>query len=168
MNGRIETYTHSDASLQNKCGSIVRVTCQSEQGAKTEEFIGFCKDVAKYACSFDMDTWDKLVSIYPDIGVKKDEIQKVLKEKIQVQEIILLAVTPKVVKFDYEATKAVKFVDSNNATLQLSVDSVVKKESDISIFDFLGHAGKENCSDNEVAIQLRFMKKECKHNCCGI
>ena len=36
MNGRIETYTHSDASLQNKCGSIVCVTCQSEQGAKTE------------------------------------------------------------------------------------------------------------------------------------
>jgi len=38
MNGRIETYTHSDASLQNKCGSIVCVTCQSEQGAKTEGF----------------------------------------------------------------------------------------------------------------------------------
>lgn len=98
MNGRIETYTHSDASIQNKCGAMVRVTCQSEQGAKTEEFIGFCKDVAKYACGFDMNTWDNLVSMYPEIDIEKDEIQSILKEKIQVQEILLLAVTPKVIK----------------------------------------------------------------------
>jgi len=56
-NGRIETYLHSDNVTENKGGAIVCVSCSSDFAARTDQFIGYVKRVAKmaYAASFDED-----------------------------------------------------------------------------------------------------------------
>jgi hypothetical protein len=175
MNGRIETYLHSDISIQNKCGSMVRITCQSEQGAKTEEFIGFCKDVAKYSCGFNKDRWIDLIEVYPDIEVKKNEIQKILKEKIEIKDILLLAVTPVVKifkKFDIEKTKTVNFIDTEGTLLPINIDTIERQESLINDYDLKGHVGEENCSGTDVSIEFRSSlsatQKNCTKDCCSL
>ncbi len=54
-NGRIETYLHSDNVTENKGGAIVCVSCSSDFAARTDQFIGYVKRVAKmaYAASFE-------------------------------------------------------------------------------------------------------------------
>ena len=45
--GRIESYIH----LGGKIGVMVEVNCETDFVAKTDEFIGFCKDVCLQVCS---------------------------------------------------------------------------------------------------------------------
>jgi translation elongation factor EF-Ts len=55
MAGRIETYVHSDNATRNKAAAMVRVSCQTDFGARTPEFIDFCGKVAKFACGFQIE-----------------------------------------------------------------------------------------------------------------
>jgi translation elongation factor EF-Ts len=92
MAGRIESYIHSDKSVPNKAGALIRVACQTDFAARTDEFIAFSAKAAKLAFASGAETWDDIVAMFPDIETERDELQKVIKEKITVDQIALLAV----------------------------------------------------------------------------
>ena len=50
MNGkRIESYLHSDNSTENKGGSLIELKCETDFGARTDEFKAFAKKIAQLA-----------------------------------------------------------------------------------------------------------------------
>lgn len=89
MNGRIEAYIHSDSSTQNKGGVIVKISCESDFAAKTQEFIDFCKLTARllYATNTEgpaLDLVSNIMEIDPEYKSKLEELEKKLKEKIDI------------------------------------------------------------------------------------
>lgn len=69
-NGRIESYLHSDDVTENKGGAIVCVTIKSDFAARTKEFIGYTKRVAKmaYAASFMEEVPEKITATVEILG----------------------------------------------------------------------------------------------------
>jgi len=90
MNGRIESYLHSDRTTFNKGGALVRVTAQTDFGTRTEEFISFCRLTARMAYAAQAKTWDEVVSEYPNLELSRTKLEKDLKEKVAVEEIVIL------------------------------------------------------------------------------
>jgi translation elongation factor EF-Ts len=88
--GKIEVYTHSDSTTPNKGGCLVRVLCQTEFAAKTDEFGGFCKKVAKMMYGFDKVEWKDLVAEYPEIEQERLNLEGTLKEKVWVDKAVIL------------------------------------------------------------------------------
>lgn len=93
MAGRIEAYLHSDASVQNKLGSLVEVTCDTDFAARTPVFTDFCKLVAMLACGYQTDSWNELCNLHLDLLEKKGKVEEELNEKIEVQQIVLMKPT---------------------------------------------------------------------------
>jgi translation elongation factor EF-Ts len=100
-NGRIESYLHSDRSTPNKVGVLIKVTCQTDFAAKTDEFIAFTKWVARLACGYlqseDELTWERLVRVVGWTGEQQQTLDTelaalsaLLKEKIAVEDIVIL------------------------------------------------------------------------------
>ncbi len=92
INGRIESYIHSDSLTSNKGGVIVKITCDTDFGAKTEEFIEFCKYTAKLCYAANIwgpvtDYANFLIEIDPEYLTKLQDLEKKLKENINVVEI---------------------------------------------------------------------------------
>ena len=101
--GRIETYTHTDSITANKGGAIVKIGCDTDFAAKTDAFIGFSKQVAKFAyaasaaAANDDDqadaadkagvTWEKITVLFPDLETSKASLEKDLREKIVISDI---------------------------------------------------------------------------------
>ena len=92
MAGRIETYIHSDKSVPNKAGALVKVVCQTDFAARTDVFIAFAKKVAKLAFAAQAKDWADIVAMFPDLVGERDELNKAIKEKVAIEEIALLAV----------------------------------------------------------------------------
>lgn len=116
MNGRIETYIHSDSINQNKGGVMVKVSCESDFAAKTPEFIEFCQEVARlcyavlavkedkatiipsFICMLGLnfvakrpeDVIEEISEMFEGFANRKADLEKSLKEKIKVEEIVLL------------------------------------------------------------------------------
>jgi translation elongation factor EF-Ts len=90
--GRIESYNHSDSITQNKGGSLVKVTCDSEAGARTNEFIRFARMVARYAYAASAGSWDAIVAVYPAMDQDLLRIRAVLNENITVDEVVIMKV----------------------------------------------------------------------------
>jgi translation elongation factor EF-Ts len=102
MVGRIESYIHSDKSTPNKGGVLVKVTCQTDFAAKTDEFKVFSKKVAMLAYAFageievDESTtvWDELRKTAGPMGdsleIERQDLEKTLREKITVEDIVIL------------------------------------------------------------------------------
>ena len=88
--GRIETYTHSDASTFNKGGAMVRVISQTDFAARTEEFMSFCRLVARFAYGAQAKTWKDVIHAFPDIEGTRINLEKKLKETITVGDIVIL------------------------------------------------------------------------------
>lgn len=88
--GRIETYTHSDTATSNKGGALVKVLSQTDFAARTEEFISFCRLVARLAYGAQAKTWNDITDAFPDIQVTRSNLEKQLKETITVEEILIL------------------------------------------------------------------------------
>jgi translation elongation factor EF-Ts len=93
--GRIETYLHSDGSTQNKGGCMVEVLCQTDFGAKSDEFINFCKLVAKMAYAFQVDTLDGFAGTPVEDAIKAtlESLKKSVKETITVRRIVRWSLT---------------------------------------------------------------------------
>lgn len=92
MAGRIEVYVHSDNVTKNKAAAMVRVSCQTDFAAKTEAFIAFCKDVAKYACAFQIDNPTTLFALaaHGELPSRLEALQAEIRETVSVQEIKLM------------------------------------------------------------------------------
>jgi translation elongation factor EF-Ts len=88
--GRIETYIHSDATTQNKGGAMVKVTCQTDFAARTAQFIAFSRQVAQRAYGVSATTWQHVVEFWPELAAAKQELEREMKEKIEVEAIALI------------------------------------------------------------------------------
>lgn len=99
--GRIESYLHSDRTTPNKLGAMVKVTCQTDFAAKTDEFIDFTKRIAKLAGGFlqpeDEASWEGLVKAVGYTGENTQTLAtelaaltRALKEEVTVAEIVIL------------------------------------------------------------------------------
>jgi hypothetical protein len=91
MNGRIETYIHSDSLTSNKGGVIVKIACETDFAAKTQEFIEFCKSTARLLYAVDvngpvLDYESYIMEIDPDFRTRLGDLEKKLKEKIEIVE----------------------------------------------------------------------------------
>jgi elongation factor Ts len=85
--GRIETYLHSDAITQHKGGAMVKVTCDTDFTARTNEFYLFCRKVAQMAYASDATCWVEVEAAYPLMVEDLAKIKAILKENIIVAEI---------------------------------------------------------------------------------
>ena len=92
MTGRIETYTHSDKSVPNKGGAMVRVNCVTDFAARTDQFINFSKAVAKMAFASQAATWEDLIAAYPDLEDHRIEVSDTIREKVTIDQIALMLV----------------------------------------------------------------------------
>jgi translation elongation factor EF-Ts len=92
MTGRVEIYTHSDRSTFNKGGAMIRVMSQTDFCARTEDFISFTKIAAKYAYASSAKTWADVIAEYPSIEDARLNLERELKEKIEVEDIVILTV----------------------------------------------------------------------------
>ena len=92
MPGRVEAYTHSDESIPNKIGCLVEVTCDSDFGAKTEEFSAFCKHVAMMICGHMARNWNELVDQRPCMMQEKKEVEEKIGERVEVTRIALILI----------------------------------------------------------------------------
>ena len=94
MAGRIEVYMHSDGVTQNKGGAMVEVTCQTDFGAKSPEFLSFAKLAARMAYGFEAKTQQDLINLVPEVYDKKLELEKTLGEKVTIRQIARMTITP--------------------------------------------------------------------------
>lgn len=92
MPGRVEAYIHSDASIQNKVGCLVEVTCDSDFGAKTEEFITFCKHVVMMMCGHMAKNWNELVDQKPCVMGEKRSVEEKIGERVEVTRVALILI----------------------------------------------------------------------------
>jgi translation elongation factor EF-Ts len=90
MNGRIETYIHSDSITQNKGGAMVKVTCDTDFAAKVAKFKDFCVTVAKYSYAANSTVWDEVIALFPDLEDVRKVLEKEFREKIVVSDIVIL------------------------------------------------------------------------------
>lgn len=90
MVGRIETYTHSDSITQNKGAAIVKVECDTDFAARTGDVIAFAKLTASRAYAASADVWQDVVNMFPEMETDRKNLAALLKEKIEVSEIVVL------------------------------------------------------------------------------
>ena len=84
--GRVECYVHSDDVTENKGACIVRVQCQSEAAARTDEFKEFAKKVAhrNYAAKV---VGVEVEVLFPELTWEQVMLEKALREKIAISGI---------------------------------------------------------------------------------
>ena len=70
---------------------MVKVLCESDAAAKTDEFIGFCGMVAIHAAGLKAGHYDAVKNEYPQIEQYRKTIQNKLKEKVEVDQIIFMS-----------------------------------------------------------------------------
>ena len=92
-NGRIEPYVHSDSLTKNKGGVLVKIACETDFAAKTAEFVEFCKATARLCYAIDisgpvLDYESYIMEIDPNFLIRKQELEKKLKEKIEIINIV--------------------------------------------------------------------------------
>ena len=90
MNGRIESYIHSDRITENKSGILVKIECDTDFAAKTLRFKDFALRATKFAFYTDSENWEDVIKAYPDIEENRLALSKELKEKIVISEIKIL------------------------------------------------------------------------------
>jgi translation elongation factor EF-Ts len=101
--GRIESYIHSDSITSNKGGALVKVLCQTDFAARTEDFIRFTKKVARMVYAYGLGgateddvsiTWEEFVAAAGDAGVDLDKERELLstklKETVTITDIVVL------------------------------------------------------------------------------
>jgi translation elongation factor EF-Ts len=90
MAGRIEAYIHSDSVVPNKGGCLVEVQCQTDFAAKTDLFIAFARKVARLMFGYGTSQWPALVEHCPELEDERCQLQKELKERVQVNRVVAL------------------------------------------------------------------------------
>jgi len=85
MTGRIEVYTHSDDFTQNKGAAMIKVLCDTDFAARTDEFLAFSKKAARFVYGFNQCfTWAELIEQVPDLEQDRVDLERSLKEKITI------------------------------------------------------------------------------------
>ena len=92
MPGRIEIYLHSDMTTPNKGGAMVRVLSETDFATRTGDFVTFTKLVALSAYAAQTTIWREIIAAFPDLEEKKNLLEHILKEKVEVKEIMILLV----------------------------------------------------------------------------
>lgn len=92
MPGRIESYLHSDLTTKNKHGSLVKVECETDFGARSEEFIRLCKRIAMYACGSQTCDIDAVFATFPYLEDDLKETSNKLKENIKVTDVYIMQI----------------------------------------------------------------------------
>jgi translation elongation factor EF-Ts len=90
--GRIEVYLHSDATTAHKGGAMIRVTAQSDFGARTTEFIEFCRHAAQLAYAAQADSWEAVIAVYPDAEINRAALAEILHERVIIDRILRLQI----------------------------------------------------------------------------
>lgn len=90
MVGRIETYIHSDSITPHKGAAMIRVNCQTDFAARTDEFIDFAKLCASRAYAANADSYDAIVESFPDVEDVRKELARKLREQVDVDSIAIV------------------------------------------------------------------------------
>jgi translation elongation factor EF-Ts len=90
MAGRIEVYLHSDSVTPNKGGCLVKVECQTDFAAKTNELINFSKICAKLCFASGQDKWLNVIEVFPELETSRTDLVKLLKETVTITDIVSL------------------------------------------------------------------------------
>lgn len=103
MPGRVETYTHSDSHTLSKGCCVVRVLCETDFAAKTDEFKAFAARVARLAYATHVAegvgcnevpawyvTWESVVKTYPEMAQEKADIGAKLRESVTVDDAVVM------------------------------------------------------------------------------
>ena len=98
MAGRIETYTHSDSTTENKGAIIVKVTTTTDFAARTDVFKAFARRVAmlaygalrmrKYIAAADV--WPMVIEKFPELETERQQVERELREPVTVSDVALL------------------------------------------------------------------------------
>lgn len=87
--GRVEVYVHSDEVTQNKGACIVRIQCQSEAAARTEEFKEFCEKAAMRHYAADV-VGVEVDELFPELAEERKTLEKALREQVVVTGVQVL------------------------------------------------------------------------------
>lgn len=90
MPGRVESYIHSDSLTAGKGGCLVRVSCQTDFAARTDDFISFCRQAARQAFAAGAESWDEVSRIFPDAEAARIALEAGIKEKVTIGPICIL------------------------------------------------------------------------------
>ena len=90
MAGRIEAYIHSDSVVPNKGGCLIDVQCQTDFAARTDLFVAFARKAARFMFGFGASQWSELVEHCPELEAERGQLEKELKERVQVTRVVAL------------------------------------------------------------------------------
>jgi translation elongation factor EF-Ts len=88
--GRIDHYLHSDAVTRNKGGALVKIICDTDFAARTDEFIMFGSKVAKFAYAASATCWNDIAEVYPELAVEWEQLCKKLRERIEIVSVVVM------------------------------------------------------------------------------
>ncbi len=90
----VRAYCHSDAVTPGKAGALVRLETESEAASYTPEVIAFADEVVRLVVAARPPTgayaWAFTVETFPEIGEKRAALEKVLKERVVVSDVVYL------------------------------------------------------------------------------
>lgn len=94
--GRIEIYVHSDSVTENKGGCMVRVRCETDFAARTQQFKDFAGRCAKLCYGAGSEDWKVVTDsrTFPELERERKELEQALGEDVTVSQIVLLYVNP--------------------------------------------------------------------------
>jgi translation elongation factor EF-Ts len=97
--GRIETYIHSDNSVENKGAILIKVTADTDFAARTDVFKQFAREAAMLAygalghtrmrCA-GSDMWSVVITKFPDLENKRIALERELGERVLITEMLLM------------------------------------------------------------------------------
>jgi translation elongation factor EF-Ts len=155
-NGRVETYTHSDGTTQNKGCCIIRIDCQSEFGAKVEAFKAFCKHAAMLCYGAQSEIWADVIAMFPDLEQERLKLEEVMKEKITIKRIVIVTLVQDVwVKPEEKLSKVLEFMKAKRVDMPLFETSSVTEPADMAIVNEVRYAPIEReesllaCEEND-------------------
>jgi translation elongation factor EF-Ts len=98
MPGRIEVYTHSDNSTENKGALMVKVTTATDFAARTDIFKAFARKAAMLAYGAlpmrnymaASDVWSMVTCKFPELEAERQQVERELHEPVTVTHMALL------------------------------------------------------------------------------
>ena len=90
---RVEAYLHSDSVSANKGGALIRVATQTDFASRTPAFQDFAKRCARLCYAAQAQTWDDVITLFPDIEEERLALQASLRETVQVDHITVVPAT---------------------------------------------------------------------------
>jgi hypothetical protein len=136
--GRIETYTHSDGTTQNKGSCTVRVDCQTEFGAKTDVFKAFCKRAALLCYGAQSEIYADVIVTFPELEQERLDLEKTMQEKVTVQRIVIVTLMRAVCEKEPEPSalsKLLKTLPLKRVEMPLFEASQVTEPADLNLVD---------------------------------